>query len=212
MIKMGFTKQISIKEQNFMYLLFRFLRLFFGPAPPDIIADMMVRKIAHKSFRFFRDEEIREMLNFSKIDQTEQDRIFNEIVLTGLCLAILMIEMLAKITESDNKKEYYKKLREELFIRYPEWLAELGVEKKYVKMWRKLIQMRCDEYEQDFREHRGSLPLVDEGNPWIPVVAIGGLDHLRRGKLVRKDPLFKRLLSLTTSVAIKIEKIIIHLA
>jgi len=114
-------------------------KFIFGPVPVEKAAAKIVKKIANSAFHVFKDEEIREMLNFSKIGQTEQDRIFNEFVATGLSLTILMAETIFRLNE--EKGDSFRKLKDEIFIYYPNWLKELGVEEEYCDIWRKLIKM-----------------------------------------------------------------------
>jgi len=149
------------------------------------------------------------MLNFSKIDQIEQDRMFNEFVVTGLSLAILMSETISQLNE--EKSNSFKKFKDEMFIYYPDWLKELGVEEKYCEIWRKLIEMRCDEYRKDFEEYQGRPPNPKKVNPWVSVVAIGGLHHLRRGKTSPEDSLFKHLLAWLKFLANDVEKLFLKI-
>lgn len=185
-------------------------KMIFGPVSIEKAAEKIVEKIAHSSFRFFKDEKIREMLNFSEIDQVEQDRIFNELVVTGLSLAILITETISGLTR-DERSITFEKLGNELAVQYPNWLGKLGIEKQYLDIWTKLIEMRCDEYREDFKEYRKHLPDPEKANPWVGVIAIGGLRHIRRGKTSPDDPLFKHLLAWTGSLAVEIEKISVKL-
>ena len=184
-------------------------KFIFGPVPVEKAAAKIVKKIANSAFHVFKDEEIREMLNFSKIGQTEQDRIFNEFVATGLSLAILMAETIFRLNE--EKRDSFRKLKDEIFIYYPNWLKELGVEEEYCDIWRKLIKMRCEEYQKDFEEYQGHLPDPKKANPWVSVVAIGGLHQLRRGKTSPEDPLFKHLLAWLKFLANDIEKLFLKI-
>jgi hypothetical protein len=169
-------------------------------------AKKIIEKVAHSSFKFFKDEEVREILNFSEIDQLEQNRIFNELVVTGLSLSILMTETISDLSRGE-KSVVFGKLHDELLVRYPNWLRELGIEKCYLDQWVKLIEMRCDEYRKDFEEQRRHFPDPEKTNPWTSVVVIGGLHHLRRGKVLPEDLLFKHLLAWLGPLTIEIEKI-----
>lgn len=186
-----------------------FWKIIFGPAPIEKVAKKVVENIANSSFRIFKDEDIRKMLDFSKIAQTEQDRIFNEFVVTGLSLAILIAETISELSE--EKSNSFRKLRGGLIDYYPSWLKELGVEEQYCGIWRKLIQMRCDEYRKDFKECQDHLPDPKKANPWVSIVAIGGLHHLRRGKTSPEDFLFKHLLAWLKFLADDIEKVFLKI-
>lgn len=184
-------------------------KIIFGPVSIEKIAAKVVQKIARSSFQIFKDEDIRKMLNFSKIDQTEQDRIFNEFVVTGLSLAILMAETISELNEEKNNS--FLKLKSNLSNYYPNWLKELGVEEQYCDIWRKLIGMRRNEYRKDFEKCQNHLPDPKKANPWVSVVAIGGFHHLRRGKTSPEDPLFKHLLAWLKFLAEDTEKMFLKI-
>lgn len=185
------------------------LNLIFGPLSVEKTADKIIDKTLNSSFKIFSDDKIRQLLKFCDLEQTEQDRIFNEFVVMGLALVYLMIETVCSVTEKE-KHEFYKELKNLLPAVYLKRLAGFGIEKKYVDIWGKLFEMRSDEYRQKRNEYRGEVPEPAEGNPWIGIVAIGGLHHLRRGKTSPDDQLFKHLLSWLTSLAIDAEKILIR--
>lgn len=182
-----------------------YYKFIFRSISVERIAKKTVKKIAKSAFRVFKDEEIRRVLDFSKIEEIERDRIFNELVVTGLSLAILMAETISEINK--ERRNSFRKLQEEIFVYYPNWLKELGVEERYCDIWIKLIKMRCNEYRNDFKNYQNDFPDPQKANPWISVVAIGGLHHLRRGTTSPQDPLFKHLLAWLKFLANDIEKI-----
>lgn len=190
--------------------MINFQKLIFGRLSTEEAAEKIVKKIANSSFKFFKDKKVRKMLNFSEIDQIEQDRIFNELVVSGLSMAILMAETAYDLIESE-RSIVFKKLGEGLQIKYPNWLGQLGVEKEYLDLWTKLIKMRRDEYRKDFEKYRKQLADPGKVNPWIGIIAAGSLNHLRRGKVLPKDPLFKHLLTWLELLAIEIEKVCIKI-
>ena len=145
------------------------------------------------------------MVDFDKLDQIEKDRIFNEIVVTGLSLAVLMFKTLAKITK-DERSDYYNELQMEMTSQYSSWLKELGTEKRFADMWKQLIIMRCEEYQKDFQRYKKELSDQKKNNPWIPVVAMGGYAHIRRGKINPKDPLFLFIVQWVKELAVIISK------
>lgn len=163
----------------------------FLPKNPEEIARRLTEDIANSSFKFFRESELRRLIDFEKLDQKERDRIFNEIVATGLSLAILMFNYLAERTENAKAKEFYIELKVEMESRYSNWLRELGTPSEFTELWKKLIRMRTEEYERDFEEHKTELEKEWKKNPWVFVTAIGGYRHIRRGRGKPKDPLFK---------------------
>lgn len=163
---------------------------FFRPKDPKKVADKMVKKIMISSVKFFNDPDIRKLINYSKIDQKEKDRILNEIVLSGLGLAILSVETMSK-TGSGERQSHSKLIAEEITDYYPNYLAKWGTKEEHVEMWRKLIEMRCKEYRKDFNKHKQELPSVRDSNPWTPIAATGGAFHILRGEFGPKNDFFK---------------------
>lgn len=177
---------------------------------PDELAKILTEKIANSAFAFFRQNNFREAVNFNGLVQEEQDRIFNELVATGVSLAILMFTTMSDLAQKKKKDhvvEFYQELIIELYSRYGNWLRELGTEEKFALMWKDLIEMRVEEYRKDHLEHKKELPDELKANPWISVCSIGYLYHIRRGKPEKKDDLFILILRWIKSIAIEISRI-----
>lgn len=191
--------------------MFHIKKLLFGSLPPDKAANKLTWEISKSSFKFFRDENFKKLVNFSGLEQIEQDRIFNEIVVTGISLAILMLEALSKLT-SGEKSDYMAALKNKMDEEYSNILRGFGtgIEEYHLDMWQKLIKMRCDEYRRDYREMYKEFSEPKERNGAISVTAIGGLRHIRRGKTNPQDELFKYSLAWTRTLAINIEKLLIR--
>lgn len=162
----------------------------FGPKNPEQIAKVLTEKIADESFNFFKTAKFREPLDFENLEQVEQDRIFNELIASGLSLAILMFETMQSLCNKGIGKGFYEELNTELHSRYGNWLKELGTPRDLATMWKDLINMRTNEYRKNFQEHRNELMKDWKKNPWVFVVAIGCHNHIRRGKGKPQDPLF----------------------
>ena len=178
----------------------------FPPKNPEEIAKKITEDIASSSFDFFKQSDFRELVNFEKLERTEQDRIFNEIVVTGLSLAILMFESMEKVANNKNLKQFLIEIRVELASYYGNWLKELGTPQEFVDLWKKLIEMRVDEYRKDYQEHQKELEKDWKKNPWVFVTALGGYHHIRRGKVKQEDKLFKMFLKWVIKNANKICK------
>jgi len=177
---------------------------------PEGLAKILTEKIAQSTFAFFKQNNFREEVKFNQIAQVEQDRIFNELIATGICLAILMsgtMLNLAQKKKNNSIVNFYQELVVELYSRYGNWLRELGTEEKFATMWKGLIEMRVKEYQKDFREHKKEFPSELKANPWISVCSIGCLYHIRRGKPKDKDDLFILIIRWAKSLAIEISKL-----
>lgn len=159
---------------------------------PEWAAEDVTDLIAKASFFLFRDKKFRLSFdNFDQMDQIEQDRIFNEIVVSGLVLAILMYETIGELAQNDEKRNYFVELKTEMESRYGNNLRELGVEEEFAGLWKGLIQMRADVYRKDYKKYKIDIGDRLSVNPWTIVVSIGGTDHVSRGKAKPESELFK---------------------
>ena len=176
---------------------------------PEQIAKHITEIIAQESFKLFQDKKLRKLTNFEEIDQTEQDRIFNEIVVTGISLAILMFETLAKMA-SGSVKQHYLELQIETASRYSNWLKEMGTPQDLADIWKELIKLRTDEYRKDYEEYKDQIGSPWQTNPWLFVVAIGGFHHITRGKGKPSDELFKIVIQWMNEIGERVGKIIMN--
>lgn len=159
------------------------------------------------AFHLFRDKRFRQLVNFEKLEKIEQDRIFNELVVSGLVLLMITLES-PDLRVPEELKEYFLMVKEELPSSHTNLLTSYGIEKKYLADWDKLIKMRYEEYNKDKLEIRKAAMEMDSkkedltlkglGNIQLllPVqtVAIGCHHHICRGKTEGKDELFKLIL------------------
>lgn len=138
--------------------------------------------IANRSFRLFKSKKFRAFSNLNDLELVEQDRIFNEIIASGIVLAVLMFGSLADETNNRNKEQFYSELSLELINRYGNWLIELGGKQEHAEMFKKLIKLRADEYRKHRRRYKRELgQFKKEATVWLPIVSIGGFAHITRG-------------------------------
>lgn len=141
--------------------------------------------ISQGSFDFWQDEKFRKLVDFDKISQTEQDRIFNELEVSVLGLFVLK----------------FPHLEEQGVESFMELMREVGIADEFLKTWQELIDLRLKEYTEhyqlaidetkDFDELRNK----EERVIWsrIETITIDCLTHIRRGKVKKGDPLWKML-------------------
>ena len=82
-------------------------------------------------------------------------------------------------------------------------MADLGIESKFLKQWKDLIDMRLEEYTKDFKiglnestkweEFRNEDQKMKFAWARIETITIDCLTHIRRGKVEKDDPLWKLL-------------------
>lgn len=161
----------------------------------------LAQVVASSSFEFWQRKDFRLYVKFATLDQTEQDRMFNEFEVSVLGLFILQLDRAQGIAEPEFKK-FLKTLQQEVIESFLTLFSDLGVEKQFVDQWRVLIDMRLKEYREDFqialkeskkmKEFKGDDELR---NTWarIETITIDCLTHIRRGKVEEGDPLWKLL-------------------
>lgn len=178
------------------------LRKLFQNIPPEQEGEVLVKRISGSAYQVFLDQQFRKMVDFEKQSQVEKDRIFNELVVTGVILLLSIIkDCLSKIKE--ERQEFWQTVYEKVPDIFVDWLSELGVQKKYANIWRKLIDLRFDEYQekqtwtreawmQDLIKHQDK-EILNDAAVRIETLIISSMLHVTRGKAKKNDPLKKHL-------------------
>jgi len=109
-------------------------------------ASMLVRLVADSGYKIFTDEQFRESINFEKEKQEEQDRIWNEIAATGLIFLLSFLDDYLKADDSD-RRPFWVEVRNEIVPEFIKWLEELKIPDEFVKIWKKLIDLRMEEFK-----------------------------------------------------------------
>ena len=171
----------------------------------DETASALVRTAASSSFELFRDKKFRQLAGFGQISQTEEDRIFNELVVASVVLIMLALEA-PDLRVAEEFKEYLSKLIKKIPKAHLDYLKESGVKsKKHLRDWIKLIDMRYKEYARDKHDVRAAAMQIESSEKGldlddlskiqmlVPVqaVAIGCHHHICRGETDGQDDLFK---------------------
>jgi len=170
----------------------------------DATAAAFSQAAASTAFQLFKDERFRKLADFNRLSQTEQDRIFNELVVANLVLIMLMFEA-PDLRLPDESRDYPAEVKKRIPQAYVQNLRDLGIEAKYLQDWEKLIDMRYEEYARDKHDVRAAameleskersldMKSLSKIQMLVPVeaVAIGCHHHICRGKTTGKDELFK---------------------
>jgi hypothetical protein len=171
----------------------------------DETASALVRTAASSAFKLFRDKQFRQLAGFGQISQTEEDRIFNELVVGSVVLIMLVLEA-PDLRVAKEFKEYLTKLIKKIPKAHLDYLKESGVKsKKHLRDWKKLIDMRYKEYARDKHDVRAAAMQIESSEKGldlddlskiqilVPVqaVAIGCHHHICRGETDGQDDLFK---------------------
>jgi hypothetical protein len=114
----------------------------------DATAAGLAQASAQSAFKLFRERRFRQLARLDELSQTEEDRIFNELVIAFLMVIVLLLEA-PDLRAPREFREYLKDLKDKLPAAYVKILKDLGVKKKHLREWDKLMAMRYDEYARD---------------------------------------------------------------
>jgi len=170
-------------------------------------ATRLVQAAAGYAFGVFNDKRFRQLAEFEKLSQTEHDRIFNELIVAGDILVMLVLEA-PDLRIDPDVRGYLTDLNKRIPKAHVEYLKELGIEAKYLKEWEQLIAMRYEEYARDRHGVRAAAMDIESAEKELDLdslskiqllvplqaVAIGCHDHICRGKTEGRDDLFKLIL------------------
>jgi len=153
-------------------------------------------------------KDFQKLARLDSLEQTEQDRIFNELVVG--CIALIMLSLDAPdVGARDEMKSHFRKIQDAVPDAHVCCLQELGVKSKHLKDWKKLIRMRFDEYARDRHGVRAAAMKLESQDKdldlkglsriqaMVPLqtVAIGTHTHICRGETDGRDELFKFILN-----------------
>jgi hypothetical protein len=180
-------------------------------------AAALVQAAAHYAFELYCDKGFRRQVNFDNLDKVEQDRVFNELVVTHVVLVILILEA-PDLRVPREFRDYLILLKDKIPKAHVDNLRTLGVEGEYLRQWEKLIDLRYDEYAKDRHEVRSAAMEIQASEKpldlndlskiqmMVPVqaVAIGCHHHICRGNTKGRDDLFKLTLGPLTKFYVDI--------
>jgi len=175
-------------------------------------AKALVQASAHHAFELFRNKEFRKLAGLETLEQVEQDRIFNELVVAYLVL-IMLILAAPDLRVPPEFRDYLTTLKEAVPKAYIDNLRTLGVENEHLRVWEKLISLRYEEYAKDRHEVRSAAMHLESREKnldlddlsiiqlLVPVqaAAIGCHRHVCRGNTDDRDELFKLTLKALSS-------------
>src|SRR5258706_668475 len=183
------------------------------------IGKNLAEVIASQAFEFWQRKDFRLYVEFDKLSQTEQDRLFNELEVSVIGLFVIHLD---NTIEKVDKRfiPVLQVLQREITLGFVDLLSNTGIDKQYVKQWTALIDMRLQQYREDFqtalkesekmKEFKGDKELR---STWavIETITIDGLTHIRKGDMKEDDPLWKLLrkwlITLDTTIMHRIAKL-----
>ena len=162
---------------------------------------------ASAAFQLFKDKRFRKLAGFDRLSQTEQDRIFNELVVASVVLIMLLLEA-PDLRMADEFRVYCAELRARIPRAHVNQLGSMGVEGEHLRDWERLITMRYEEYARDRHDVRAAAMGLESSEKGLTVdglsniqllvpvqtAAIGCHDHVCRGNTDGRGELFKTIL------------------
>jgi hypothetical protein len=176
-------------------------------------ADFFVKETAESAGRVFNDSQFQKQARVKECSEEEYNRIFNEVQVTGIVYGILLVEDRARYAD-DGRESHWRDVAEKIPEIFCQWLGELGIPQEFVDIWKKLIDLRLDEYRQGTFETKDMLERqendLQEGEKTIlarlETVAVLSMLHITRGKAKPDDPLKKHLMTWLASLEANLSK------
>lgn len=170
-------------------------------------ADRLAAAAAQFSFTLLHDKPFRRQARCDQLPTSEQDFIFNELLVAHLTLLMLTLEAPGLRVDNDQK-DFLLLLQAEIPRAHGRNLHQLGVAAAALADWDELIDLRFEEYCRDRYDVRAAamelaaakngtvaddLPAIQMLLP-VQTVSIGCHAHVCRGQTVGRDELFKLIL------------------
>lgn len=186
------------------YLLLKIMKKLRQPdddRPVIAAADQLLDKLLPSAFKVFRDSKFRKIVDFDKISQVEQDRIFNELEVAAISLCLFCLEQRESFMQFKDF-HFWKEVLAKVPHVFEQRLLGFGVDQKNAQLFRDLIKIRHEEY---FKISEGNRNWIDndlggikseyakEIMARVQAVTVGTADHIRRGKLEAGDALIRHL-------------------
>lgn len=172
----------------------------------QIMAGSLDRAASQNAFQIYRNPKFRQLSSLESLEKIEQDRIFNELLVTNIVLLMMTLES-NDLMIKEELKNYFLLIKDSLPKAHCNELAALGLEKEFLDIWDKLINLRYEEYsnnkndvreasmEFEAKEKELTVNDIEDIQSILPVqtVAFGNFRHICRGKTKGKDDLLRFL-------------------
>lgn len=190
------------------YLMIKIMKRVRRPddnRPMIAASDYLINETLLPSiFRVFNDEEFRDKANFAKLPRAEHDRIFNELEVAGVCLALFYLQAVEPLVRLSDYR-FWSGVADHLTKQLQRILMGYGVDGGNAKLMRELVAMRKDEYQkladkmyevsdEYSAEFKTLPPEMKTVAAAVQATAVGTTDHIRRGRMKRGDPLVQFLI------------------
>lgn len=186
-----------------MNIIFRKL---FKNIPPEKEGEHLLGRVNASAYQVFINPDFRELVNFEQQSQVEQDRIFNELVVTAIIYLMLIVDSRLKCEQIiPDRIRFWMKLLDLVPDLYVDYLKGLGIAGQHLDIWKKLIDLRWKEYQEEQKNTRSAWTMEFAEHPdkavlndlavRLETVTVGVIFHITRGKanLNADDPLRRHL-------------------
>ena len=168
-----------------------------GFSTPKEEAESLMLLALRSAYNIFRDRKFRKIINFEKQDEEEQNRLFNELAVT----AVVLLKM---ILEDDipriplKRREFWQEVDSQLIKHFHSWLGDIGIPDRYLKIWKKLFQLRINEFKENEGEARhvwleellaSQNEALNDATVRVGAISVSAWMHLRRQKPPENDKL-----------------------
>ena len=164
------------------------------------MASVIVRDIVSiKSYALWSDNQFREFIDFVKITNKQQDKIFNDLQVTALLYLLLFLD--ERANKNDASSIIYSNIGEYTVDAFIAMMEDAELTGKQIALWRELIKRRESEYRKDLgyvmKESQkwdvfaGEDRLLRDTWGRVATLSLGVLKHIRKAKSSIKDPLWR---------------------
>lgn len=159
---------------------------------------------AHKAFELFRNPKFRRQVRLDHHEQVEQDRIFNELLVSHQLLIMLLMEA-PDLRVPPDVRSHLLTVKNKIPDVHIRQLADLGLPKIHCDEWRTLMDMRYAEYTADRHQVRAATMALEAQDGGLEkksldrlqiilpaqTVALGCHRHVCRGELEGTENLLR---------------------
>ena len=166
--------------------------------PTDEIVDGLLQFALYTGGQTYNDRKFQRLMKFTELDEIEQGRLFNELLVTAIGGLLLSFD---DELFSADAAPFLKQLRSAIKPGFKRALSTMGLSESQVRDWLKLYDLRMKEYRRELDEFVPMVKLqlaeIAADEPLRPkqlvarmlILSTAALSHLRRGQLDTGDPL-----------------------
>lgn len=186
---------------NFLRRVFKCRLRERGVITAETESKNLVVRAMRAAFQEFRSPKFRALAELEKLPREEQDRIFNELLVTAIVFLYLTLDDSILLLAPEHKPFWFD-VRDTFSGAYARQLESIGICGETLELWKKVLNMRLEEFKEGMQdveellreEHRESAGRErDLAFRRVMTAAIALLLHITRREATPDHPLKKRL-------------------